>query len=88
MNKERRKRIADTIKRLDALGAIKDEIAQEIADLEAEEREAFENLSENLQQGEKGQAMEAAADALQAAADALENLDIDEIRGNLETAAE
>ena len=48
-----------------------------------DEREAFDNMPEGLQQGERGQAAEAAADALE---EAFGNLE--EAEGNIETASE
>lgn len=41
-----------------------------------EEREKFDNMPEGLQQGERGQDMETAADALESAADELDGTDL------------
>ncbi len=49
----------------------------------ADEQEYFDNMPESLQQGEKGQKAEEAAQALQEAADELENQ-----ISNIEAAAE
>lgn len=57
MNKERRAKLGDIIERLDALQA-------EIEDLEREEQEAFDNMPEGLQQSERGQQTEEAANTL------------------------
>lgn len=65
MNKERRAQI-EKIK--EALEGLRDQID----DLQSEEREAFDNLPESLQQADRGQAMEAAADKLQEAYDAAD----------------
>lgn len=57
MNKERRDRIK----------ALRDELAAihtQIDDIEAEEREAFDNLPESLQDSARGEAMSTAADNL------------------------
>ena len=51
MNRERRKQIEDVINRL---GELKEEVIS-ICD---EEREAYDNLPESVQAGEKGDAME------------------------------
>ena len=62
MNDARRKKVQEAMTLL--------EKAQEIIDTcQTEENEAFENLSENLQAGEKGQAMEANAETLSQAYD-------------------
>lgn len=58
MNRGRRNRIAEIMDRLN-------EIADEICDVAQEERNAFDNLPESLQYGERGEAMEAAADELE-----------------------
>lgn len=58
MNKERRNRIAEIMDKLN-------EIADEICEVAQEERDAFDNLPESLQYGERGEAMEAAADELE-----------------------
>lgn len=56
------------------------EIAEQIADLfhkvtdyAAEEQESFDNLPEGLQQSERGQAIETAAEQLSEAANALDD---------------
>lgn len=65
MNNERRKRIAEARQLLsDAL-----EIIQEVA---SDEREAFNNLSESLQNSERGETIGAAADAAESAESSLE----------------
>jgi hypothetical protein len=55
------------------------EIETEIEEVAAEEREAYDNLPEGLQNGERGEAMSAAADALENAhsqvGDALASLE-------------
>jgi hypothetical protein len=65
MNKDRRKRLAEAVALL--------ERAQEIVRTVAEEeREAFDNLPSGLQETEKGQKMEQAADDLDTALDGIE----------------
>ena len=76
MNKDRRDRIAKIKEALEDLRG-------QIENLQSEEQEAFDNMPESLQQSERGQASEAAADALQSAYDAA-----DEAITNLETASE
>ena len=58
MNKERRQKIGKIIERLE-------DIAAELEALADKERDAFDNLPESLQYGERGEAMEAAADELE-----------------------
>lgn len=57
MNAARRKTLADLAERLSA-------IRSELETVAEAEREAFDNLPEGLQQGEKGERMSEAADAL------------------------
>lgn len=50
------------------------DIATQIEELKDEESEKFDNMTEGLQQGEKGQAIEAAAQALEQALDAANEI--------------
>ena len=68
MNKARRKRIEDVRSQLEAL-------KQEIDEILSEEQEAFDNMPESLQEGERGQAMTEAIDALESAIGSFEELD-------------
>lgn len=52
----------------DTLGDVKSELES----MQEEETEKFDNLSEGLQASERGQAMQAAADALAEAASSIE----------------
>lgn len=66
MNQDRRKEIADALAKLmEAISII--ETAKD------EEQEYFDNMPENLQQGERGQAAESAAEALSEAYDSMES---------------
>lgn len=76
MNNARRDQIAKIKETLEDLRG-------KIEDLQSEEQEAFDNMPESLQQGERGQASEAAAEALQSAFDS-----VDEAVAYLETASE
>lgn len=62
MNADRRKRIA-------ALTAELERIKEDIEALRDEEQEAFDNLPENFQEGERGERMETAIENLDYAAD-------------------
>lgn len=66
MNKDRRKRIQD----------IKDQLVDlqtEIEEIKDEEQEAYDNLPESLQDGEKGEKMTDAVDNLDLAYSSLED---------------
>ena len=76
MNKQQRKKLSDML----------DEIAGYVSTLEEmaeEEQEKYDNLPEGLQDSERGQAIQEAADNLQQAADDLQDW-IDETGGNFE----
>lgn len=68
MNKERRKRLEDL---MGQLSTIKDEI-EELRDAE---QDAFDNLPESLQAGERGEQMEGNAEILDDVADLLAQID-------------
>ncbi|WP_133125535.1 hypothetical protein [Pseudomonas amygdali] len=75
MNNKRRKRIAEICAQIETLKAQLENahsLKDEIEELQGEEQESFDNLPESLQQGDKGQAMEQAIEALGEAADELE----------------
>ena len=72
MNNERRKELTKIVDRIDALKSELETLRDDIDSLQGEERDGFENLPESFQQGYKGQAMEAAADAMQEAYDAID----------------
>lgn len=65
MNNARRKEI-------DKLTAQIEEIKEVIEALRDEEQEAFDNMPESLQDGERGEKMQSAIDALEYAADDLQ----------------
>lgn len=68
MNKERRKRLEDL---MGQLSTIKDEI-EELRDAE---QDAFDNMPESLQAGERGEQMEGNAEILDDVADLLAQID-------------
>ena len=76
MNKERRTKLKDLIGRIE-------ELQSEIETLKDEEDDYFSNMPESLQQGEKGQAAEAAVEALTSAVDSFAD-----IISNIEIATE
>lgn len=63
MNRERRKRI-------DALNL--EHVLAELESLRDEEREAFDNMPESMQDGERGARVSECADALETIADAVQ----------------
>ncbi|HHF0811499.1 TPA: hypothetical protein ACPIDV_000484 [Pseudomonas aeruginosa] len=65
MNNARRKQLAEIVDQMQELRARLDE-------LQSEEQEAFDNMPESLQQGEKGQQSEAAAERIGNAGDSLD----------------
>jgi hypothetical protein len=76
MNKQQRKKLSDML----------DEIAGYVSTLEEmaeEEQEKYDNMPDGLQDSERGQAIQEAADNLQQAADDLQDW-IDETGGNFE----
>lgn len=92
MNKERRKRIDDIIKEVEAaqqhhdtilaaavarFNALLESSQDEIQGVLDDEQEAFDNLPEGLQQAERGNGMEVAIEALTTAKDHLDELSFD-----------
>lgn len=73
MNKERRAKIA---KILAQLSDLKDELES----VAGEERDAFDNMPEGLQQSDRGQNSEQAADALDEAVNAMGEA-VDQLEG-------
>lgn len=65
MNKDRRKQLAE-------IAELLGELQERISVLKDEEEEGFDNLPESLQQGERGQAMEAAKEQMESAMSAIE----------------
>lgn len=72
MNRERRKELEAIVSELDSL-------LDRLSDVRDEERWAFDNLSEGLQQSERGMKIEENADNLDFACDEI-NSTIDELR--------
>jgi hypothetical protein len=70
-------------KELDRAFGFIEEAASILENVRDEEQEAFDNLSENFQNGEKGTAMSEKIDQLQEAYDAC-----DDIKANIEEAKE
>jgi len=79
MNKARRAKLKEALDILSAFDL--GEVEQIVADMQEEEQEGFDNLSEGLQASERGQAMETACAALEEAKDSIA-----EIQSSLENA--
>lgn len=88
MNKARRKAIADVAARLEAAQAVLEELRSEIEGIREEEGEGYENLPESLQDGERGQAMQAVMEALEEAGSFIDDLDFSSITEALDRASE
>jgi len=65
VNKDRRKRLAEIEGKLE-------ELKDQLEAIRAEEEEAFDNLPESIQDGEKGQNIDANREALEQAVDSLD----------------
>lgn len=89
MNAERRKRIDAVI---ESINKIKDQLVDircEISDIKDGEEEAMNNLPESMQDGDRGQAMQDAIDAIDEAYSAIMDdsiIDLDEAVSRLEAA--
>lgn len=86
MNDARRKALAKLSDRIQALQPEIETIRDELAELAAEEREAFDALPESIQDGERGQAMDAAADSIEEASSCLDNFNVDKVVAQIEEA--
>jgi len=71
MNADRRKTIAKVQERILAALEILNSCQQDVEDVQNEEQEAFDNMPENLQGSEKGQAMEEAISLMEDLASTL-----------------
>lgn len=65
---------ANRRKQLDNITATLEQAKSELETLASEERDSFDNMPESLQQGEKGQASEAAADKLDEAVNSIDEV--------------
>jgi uncharacterized coiled-coil DUF342 family protein len=83
MNAADRKQVAALVAHLEELMSQASAIGEEIRELADAEQEKYDNMSEGLQQGDRGQAIEAAAQALSSAADAADEGNVVEALENL-----
>lgn len=70
MNKDRRKRLAEATDLIERAQSLLEKAAGIVEEVRDEEQDAFNNMPESLQDGERGQRM-------QEAIDALDNVDLD-----------
>lgn len=88
MNKDRRKEISKIVGLLQEISVKLDEAKLIVEQVAQEEREFYDNMPENMQSGDNGQKADQAASDLEEVQSTLENIDIDDLVGRLEGAAE
>lgn len=86
MNNQRRKSLKQLIKQLEGLTENFEELKSQVEDvvteieyLRDEEEEAYNNLPEGIQDGERGERMQETIDSLDSATGQLEDVDVDDI---------
>lgn len=85
MNKKQRELVAVKLAALVSLKEQIESIGEELSDIASEEQEKFDNMPENMQGGEKGEAMETAAANLFEAAQYCEDGDAGNAISSLES---
>lgn len=88
MNNQRRKDIAAIVAKLADLDALKSEIQEMVETVRDEEQEYYDNMPEGLQQSDRGYKAEEAASQLDNVCSMFDDLDIDYMISDLESAAE
>lgn len=83
MNKARRKELAQIVAKLEELDALREEIRERIASVLDDEQDAFDNLPENLQDGENGQQMQECIDTMENVTGELDLIDIEDLADQL-----
>lgn len=84
MNETRRKNIREAITLLQAVVEAYDRAYTLIEDAASEEREYFDNMPENMQEGERGQRASEAADLLEIVRDEMSGFSVDDTISTLE----
>jgi len=87
VNKDRRKRLDEATSLIQNIKEDFEKAKGLIEDVAGEEQDSYDNLSEGLQQADRGQAMEAAASALSDAHSTMD-IDLDEVLTKIEEASE
>jgi hypothetical protein len=88
MNNQRRKVLAKISIRLQELQGVIDSLAEDLEYERDAEQEAFDNLPESLQNGDRGMAMQSAIEALDNACSALSEFDPSALSGEIDGACE
>ena len=84
MNAADRKIASEAFSKLEKLASEFEEIKSELSDLADAEQEKYDNMSEGLQAGEKGQTIQTAAENLREAAEADGPQEAVDALGNIE----
>lgn len=87
MNAKRRKAIKEVAGRIASLREAVEAMVTDLETIRDEEQEAYDNLPEGIQAGDRGDAMQAAISDLDSAINDLQTLDLDGIETCLEEAA-
>lgn len=87
MNNQRRKAIATALELLDAARIASEAARAAIEEIRDEEQEAFDNMPESFQSGDKGDVAQEAINALESAESNLDGFDFESVRNSLEEAA-
>lgn len=89
MNKQRRRQIAALVNRFEELRGLADDLRADIDAIATDETAAYDGLPEGIQNGARGDTMQAACDTLEQARDGIDELDdaIDQITALLQEAA-
>ena len=90
MNNVTRKRISEIVVELSKAASLVEPLASEIVDMQSDEQEKFENMTEGLQASERGQRIRECAEQLQEAADKIQEAfdSLEEAQGTLDSAGE
>lgn len=86
MNNARRKQIDKLIERLYTLQEELQDLSAQACFIADDERDAFDNLPESIQESERGEKMEESIDNLEDASNELDYIDLSEIISRLEDA--
>lgn len=88
MNNGRRKEIQSIVDQLEKLEELRDSLEDEVERIRDEEQEYLDNMPESFQGSDKGYAAEQAIGYLDEAVSILEDVNVDDLKSSLESAAE
>lgn len=83
MNKARRKDLAQVVRMLEELDALREEIRERLASVQEEEEEAFDNLPESLQESERGEQMKEYIYTMEEVTGELDLFDVEDLADQL-----